>query len=158
MYFYLKKLAKITERWMTLPSDPQLRRHFSDQRPDREFCNRYLYCEAPKRSCPRSHITFLTKNRRPLIARGKQSRSSISKGLSIKDVRSQGERGLSSADMEVLQIRTSVLFGVKTSDFSKFMVCLHRQGGRKVNLLRFCADVLYGRPLKAGCIAFQCRL
>jgi len=47
------------------------------------------------------------------------------KGLSIKDVRYQG--GLSSADIlqtkggrESLQMRTSALFGAKTSDFSKF--------------------------------------
>jgi len=32
-----------------------------------------------------------------------------------------------------------------TSDFSKFMVCLHEQRG--INFLRFCAVVLYGFPL-----------
>jgi len=57
-------------------------------------------------------------------------------------------------------MRTSALFGAKTSDFSKFMVCLHGQGGDGVdqvltfcgqgggvNFLQFCADVFYGRPL-----------
>jgi len=49
----------------------------------------------------------------------------------------------------------------KTSEFSKFMVCQHGQGGRGlsqcehfsdkgegVNFSRFCADVLYERPLQ----------
>jgi len=47
-----------------------------------------------------------------------------------------------------------------TSDFSKYMVCLHGQGGlsqcghfvdkrKGVNFLRFCADVFYGRPLNS---------
>jgi len=44
-------------------------------------------------------------------------------------------------------MRTSVLFGEKTSDFSIFMVRPHGQGGRGVNFTRFCADVFYGRPL-----------
>jgi len=52
-------------------------------------------------------------------------------------------------------MRTSTLFGVKTSDFLKFMVCPHGQGGGGVepvqtfcgqgggiNFSRFCADVL----------------
>jgi len=30
---------------------------------------------------------------------------------------------------EVLQMRTSALFGAKTPDFSKLMVCPHGQGG-----------------------------
>jgi len=58
-------------------------------------------------------------------------------------------------------MRTSALFGAKTPDFSKFMVCSHGQGerwlsqcghfsdkGERVNFSRFSADVLYGRPLK----------
>jgi len=38
--------------------------------------------------------------------------------------------GLSSADKEggVLQMRTSAFFGVKISDFSKFMVCPYAKG------------------------------
>jgi len=41
----------------------------------------------------------------------------------------------------------------KTPDFSKFMVCPHGEGGRGLRqcgdftFSRFCADVLYGRPL-----------
>jgi len=42
-------------------------------------------------------------------------------------------------------MRTYALFGAKTSDFSKVMVCAHGQGG--VNFSRYCADALYGRPL-----------
>jgi len=54
------------------------------------------------------------------------------KGPSIKDVCSQEGRSLSRADKEegVLQMQTSALFGTKTSDFSKFMVCPHRQEGK----------------------------
>jgi len=61
----------------------------------------------------------------------------FSKGLSIKDVRSQ-EEGLSSAGnfwtrgwgrKGVLQMRMSALYGEKTSNFSKFLVCPHKQGG-----------------------------
>jgi len=55
-------------------------------------------------------------------------------GLSIKNVRSQGE-GVSSADIfrtrGVLQIRTSALFGAKTLDFLN--LCLHGQGGRRLS-------------------------
>jgi len=48
---------------------------------------------------------------------------------SIKDVRSQGGGGLSSADIrEGYFRRTSALFGAKNFGFSKFMVCLHRGG------------------------------
>jgi len=56
-------------------------------------------------------------------------------------------------------MRTSVVFGAKNSDFSKYMVCLHGQEGGEVepvrtfygqgggvNFSRFCADVYYGRP------------
>jgi len=56
------------------------------------------------------------------------------KRLSIKDIRCKRE--VSSADIfwtrgeGVLQMRTSTLFGVKNSDFSKFMVCPHGQGER----------------------------
>jgi len=56
-------------------------------------------------------------------------------------------------------MRTSSLFGAKIPDFSKFMVCPHGQGElsraeilrtrrRKSILSRFCADVLYGCPLR----------
>jgi len=54
--------------------------------------------------------------------------------MSIKDVRSQGDGSgcLSIADIfrtrGFLQMRTSALFGVKTSNFWKFMVCSHGQG------------------------------
>jgi len=57
-------------------------------------------------------------------------------------------------------MRTSTLFGAKTSDFSKYIVCPHEQGGRGLsqcghfvgkeeggNFSRFCADVFYGRSL-----------
>jgi len=75
--------------------------------------------------------------------------------VSIKDIRNQGGGGrLFSADIlrtrEILQMRTSILFGAKTSDFSKFMVCPHGQGmrglnqcglrERGINFSRFCAD------------------
>jgi len=56
-------------------------------------------------------------------------------------------------------MRTSALFDAKTLNFSKFMVCLHGQvtdifdghehftdKGCQI-FLRFCTDVLYGRPL-----------
>jgi len=36
----------------------------------------------------------------------------------------------------------------------KFLVCTHGQGGR-VNFSRFCADVLYGRPLIEIIVLFQ---
>jgi len=68
-----------------------------------------------------------------------------------------------SGDGEILQMRTSALLVQKTSDFSNFIVCPHKQwrgvggwgmshcgtffGQQGVNFLRFCADVLYGRPL-----------
>jgi len=66
------------------------------------------------------------------------------KGPSIQDVRTK--EGLSSAEIlltkreGVLQMRTFALFGEKNSDFSKFMVCPHRQRGQ------FFA-ILSGRPL-----------
>jgi len=83
----------------------------------------------------------------------------------MKDICSQEEGDLSSADIfrtrgrGVLQMRTSALFWAKTSDFSKFIVCPHGQrgrevepvrtffgqGGREINFLRFCENVLYGR-------------
>jgi len=59
----------------------------------------------------------------------------------------------------ILHVRMSALFGAKTSDFSKFMVCPNGQGGRRlsqykhfvdkggVNFSRFCADVLSVRTL-----------
>jgi len=48
----------------------------------------------------------------------------------------------------------------ETKDFSKFMACPHGQGGlskkdifrtrgKRINFSRFCADVLYGRPLRS---------
>jgi len=68
---------------------------------------------------------------------------------SIKDVRIQTGGGLSSADILVfrcgqggLQMRTSALFG-ETSDFSKYRVCLHGQGGRECQFFL----ILCGRPL-----------
>jgi len=89
----------------------------------------------------------------------------FTKGLSIKDIRGQGEGvvqcghfsdkgGGGSSDVDV---RT---FWCKSSDFSKFMVCPREQRGRGlnqcghfankaegVNYSRFCADVFYGLPL-----------
>jgi len=57
-----------------------------------------------------------------------------------------------------LQMRTFALFGAKTLDFPKFMVCPHGQGGweaepvqaffdkgERVNFSQFYADVFYGR-------------
>jgi len=58
-----------------------------------------------------------------------------SKGPSIKNVRSQGWRGFvkyghfSDKEEGVLQMQTSAIFGEKASDFLKFMVCPHGQGG-----------------------------
>jgi len=70
-------------------------------------------------------------------------------GAVLKDVRSHGEfvQYGHFAHKGVLQMRTSALFGGKTSNFWKFMVCPHRlgglsqcgQGGRRVNFSRFCA-------------------
>jgi len=59
-------------------------------------------------------------------------------GAVHKDVRRQAEGGLSNANIlrsngiGVLQIRTSALLVQKTSDFSKFMVYPHGQGGEEV--------------------------
>jgi len=54
-------------------------------------------------------------------------------GPSIKDVPSQGEERFVQcghlADKGVLQKQMPTLFGAKSSDFSKFMVCPHGQGG-----------------------------
>jgi len=60
----------------------------------------------------------------------------------------------------VLQMQTSALFGAKTPDFSKIILCPHRQReggwaradilrtrGKEVNFSRLYADVLYWRPL-----------
>jgi len=59
------------------------------------------------------------------------------KGLSIKDVRSQGERGLSTADIlrtkgggEVLQMRTSAIYGAKDIGFFEICGMSARTGGR----------------------------
>jgi len=71
------------------------------------------------------------------------------KGLSIKDVRSQG--GLSNADIfrtrgEVaLQMRTSALFVQKNFGFFEIYGVSARTRG--VNFSRFCAEAFYGRPL-----------
>jgi len=61
----------------------------------------------------------------------------------------------------VLQMWTSALFGTKTPDFSKFMVCPHgqeREGwsnadilrtrGKGINFSQFCTNVFYRRPLR----------
>jgi len=39
-------------------------------------------------------------------------------------------------------MQTSALFGEKTSDFSKFMLCSHEQRGGGSNFLRFCGHLL----------------
>jgi len=54
-------------------------------------------------------------------------------------------------------MRTSALFVQKTLNFSKFMVCQHRQvrgvflvsadKGKGVNFLRFYVNIFYGWPL-----------
>jgi len=55
------------------------------------------------------------------------------KGLSIKDVRTQG--GLSSADKGgSLDADVRTFWCKKTSDSSKFMVCPHEQGGGERSL------------------------
>jgi len=86
----------------------------------------------------------------------------LNKRSSIKDVRSQEERGLTSAgifrtrDEGFFRCGHPHFFAQKTSDFSKFMVCQNGQGGKGllsqckhfvdkgegVNFSRFCADVL----------------
>jgi len=48
-------------------------------------------------------------------------------------------------------MRTSELFGAKTSDFMKFMVCPHTDSADILQFYRrgggqFCADVFYGQP------------
>jgi len=53
--------------------------------------------------------------------------------------------GLSSADMGDFRCGRPH-FLMQSLDFSKFMVCLHGQGGG-VNFSRFCAGVLYGQSL-----------
>jgi len=63
-------------------------------------------------------------------------------------------------------MRTSVHFGAKNSDFLKFMVYPHGQGGlsqyghftdkgERVNFPRISADVLYGGPLTVSPFAFK---
>jgi len=63
------------------------------------------------------------------------------KGSSIKDVRLSAEGDLFNADLlrtkGFFRMRTSALFGAKTSDFLKFMGCLHGQGGVGVFLRNF---------------------
>jgi len=67
------------------------------------------------------------------VVPGKRFYNVFSKELSEKYIRSHGERDLSSVD--ILQTRGIFRCGrphflvQKTSDFSKFMVCLHRQEG-----------------------------
>jgi len=45
-------------------------------------------------------------------------------------------------------MRTSVLFGVKYFGFFQIYGVPERIRGEEINFLRFCVDVLYGRPLK----------
>jgi len=45
-------------------------------------------------------------------------------------------------------MRTSALFGVKNFGFFKIYGGSARTRGEEVNFLRFCVDVLYGRPLR----------
>jgi len=62
------------------------------------------------------------------------------KELPRKDVRTQGGRILSSVHIlrtsMVPQMRTSAIFGAKTSDFLKFMVCSHGKGARGLVTVR----------------------
>jgi len=82
-------------------------------------------------------------------------------GAVHKDVRSQKEGRLSSADKGwrvFFRCERPRFLAQKTPDFSKFMVCPHRQGGGRegvepvrtrggVNFSWFCADVFYRQPL-----------
>jgi len=75
------------------------------------------------------------------------------KGSSIKDVRSQGKGGLSSAD--ILRIRGKRFFRCRHPHFLEKKLRIFRnlwcvctvKGGREVSFSRICADDLYGRPL-----------
>jgi len=77
--------------------------------------------------------------------------------LSIKDTTVSGEGGLSGAGILHSSNADVLTFWFKeTSDFSKFMVCPHRQEGRSLShenifrtrgSLRFCVDIFYGWPL-----------
>jgi len=73
----------------------------------------------------------------------------------VKDVRSQG---LSSADMEegVLQMRTSAFFVHKTSEFSKFMMCLY--GQREGERLSRCGHFMDKRESGGQVLAILCGL
>jgi len=89
----------------------------------------------------------------------------VNKGLFIKDIRSQGEGGFVQcghfSDKGILQMRTSALFGAKYFGYFEIygMSARTRENEvepvrifcdqvKGVNLLRFCADAFYGRPLK----------
>jgi len=69
-------------------------------------------------------------------------------GCPVRNFADKGRGGSSNAD-----VRT---FGAKTPEFPEFMVCPHGQGGVQpvrtrgegVNFSRFCANVLYGWPLR----------
>jgi len=80
------------------------------------------------------------------------------KGLSIKDVRSQGGGGcpVRKRTEGVLQMRTSALFSPKKHRIFQNLLCPHwqgrglsqcEQGEEGVNFSWFCSDVFYGRPL-----------
>jgi len=78
----------------------------------------------------------------------------IIKGLFIKDVRGPGEVFFNE-DKGVLQMRTSALiFGAKIRDFLKFMVCLHKQGWKRLSQRAFCGQVgrgsIFRRILRAS--------
>jgi len=93
----------------------------------------------------------------------KPPRRKCSKGLFIKDVRSQGGcpvRAFFGQLGGVLQMRTSALFGIKKFRIFRNLWCvctdkgdgwasadILRTRGRAVNFSRFRADVFYGRPL-----------
>jgi len=68
---------------------------------------------------------------------------------SIKDVRTQGWGDLSSADIfrtrEGSSSDASALF--EKLRIFRNLWCPHWQGGKGVNFSRFCAEILYGRPL-----------
>jgi len=73
------------------------------------------------------------------------SSTDTSKGPSIKNVRIQ--EGLSIADIlwtKGVQMRTSALSGANTSDFFKFMVCPHGQGGRGLSQCEHFVDSRWG--------------
>jgi len=97
-----------------------------------ESCVHHLFLLVTVTTCSNVGFTWIKFNQIFFL----ENTKFYSKVLSIKDIRSQGEEVLSSADKIEggLQMRTFALFGA--SDFSKFMVCPHGQGRRGVEPVR----------------------